>query len=90
MTQEKDDGLQTNFGAPSGFSYRSPGVTALGDGDHEEGITGGNRGPNTNCATCSWEKLTMLNPQLVAGKHVFFGDHESEDIQTGNRVRIHS
>ena len=41
-----------------------------------------------NCATCSWEKLTMLNPQLVAGKHVFFGDHESEDIQTGNRVRI--
>ena len=42
MTQEKDDGLQTNFGAPSGFSYRSPGVTALGDGDHEERITGGN------------------------------------------------
>ena len=43
MTQEKDDGLQTNFGAPSGFSYRSPGVsvTALGDGDHEEGITRG-------------------------------------------------
>ena len=25
-----------------------------------------------NCATCSWETLTMLNPQLVAGKHGFF------------------
>ena len=24
----------------------------------------------------------MLNPQLVAGKHGFFGDHESEDIRT--------
>ena len=24
-----------------------------------------------NCATCSWEKLTMLNPQLVAGEQWF-------------------
>ena len=23
----------------------------------------------------------MLNPQLVAGKHGFLGDHESEDIR---------
>ena len=34
------------------------------------------------CATCGWETLTMLNPQLVAGKHGFFGDHESKDIPT--------
>ena len=26
-----------------------------------------------NCATCGWETLTMLNPQLVAGKHGFLG-----------------
>ena len=26
--------------------------------------------------------LIILNPQLVAGKHGFFGNHESEDIQT--------
>ena len=24
----------------------------------------------------------MVNPQLVAGEHGLFGDHESEDIQT--------
>ena len=35
-----------------------------------------------NCATCSWETLTMINPQFVAGEHVLFGGHESEDIRT--------
>ena len=35
-----------------------------------------------NCATCSWETLTMLNPQFVAGEHGLFGGHESEDIRT--------
>ena len=35
-----------------------------------------------NCATCRWETLTMLNPQLVAGEHGLFGGHESKEIQT--------
>ena len=35
-----------------------------------------------NFATCSWEPLTMLNPQFVAGEHGLFGGHESEDIPT--------
>ena len=35
-----------------------------------------------NCTTCSWKTLTMLNPQLVVGKHGFFGDHLSKDIRT--------
>ena len=35
-----------------------------------------------NCGTCSWETLTMLNPQFVAGEHGLFGGHESKDIQT--------
>ena len=35
-----------------------------------------------NCSTCSWETLTMLNTQLVTGKHGLFWGHESEDIQT--------
>ena len=53
----------------------------------DRGRPGETRGPTlptifANCATCSWEPLTMLNPQLVAGKHSFFGDHESEDIRT--------
>ena len=30
-----------------------------------------------NCATCSWETLTMLNPQLVPGKHSFFWEPRS-------------
>ena len=30
----------------------------------------------------SWETLTMLNPQFVAGEHGLFGGHESKDIQT--------
>ena len=34
-----------------------------------------------NCTTCSRKKLSMLNPQLVAGEHGFFGAHGSEDIQ---------
>merc|ERR1712016_325408 len=35
-----------------------------------------------NFATCSWEPLTMLNPQFVAGEHGLFGGHKSEDIRT--------
>ena len=35
-----------------------------------------------NFATCRWETLTMLNPQLVAGEHGLFGGHESKEIQT--------
>ena len=35
-----------------------------------------------NCATCRWETLTMLNPQLIAGEHGLFGGHESKAIQT--------
>ena len=35
-----------------------------------------------NFATCSWEPLTMLNPQFVAGEHGFFGGHKSKDIRT--------
>ena len=35
----------------------------------------------TNWATCSWETLTMLNPQFVAGEHGLFW---------GPRVRRHS
>ena len=35
-----------------------------------------------NCTTCSRKKLSMLNPQLVAGEHGLFGGNESEDIRT--------
>ena len=35
-----------------------------------------------NFATCSWEPLTMLNPQFVAEEHGLFGGHKSEDIRT--------
>merc|ERR1712235_57307 len=35
-----------------------------------------------NFATCSWQPLTMLNPQFVAGEHGLFGGHKSEDIRT--------
>ena len=31
---------------------------------------------------CSWQPLTMLNPQFVAGEHGLFGGHKSEDIRT--------
>ena len=85
-----DDEFQTNFGATRCSiwelalvctgCHREMGITG-------EGVTVGDWGPNTtnifaNCATCSWETLTMLSPQLVAGKHSFFWDHESEDIRT--------
>ena len=67
-------------GATGGFLH-SPNMLAM------RGRPGETRGPKlpkifANCATCGWETLTMLNPQLVAGKHGFFGDHESEDIRT--------
>ena len=35
-----------------------------------------------NFATCSWEPLTMLNPQFVAGEHGLFGGHKSEDTHS--------
>ena len=48
--QEKDDKLQTNFGATIwGLAL----LALVGTGQHI-------------CATCSWEPLTMLNPQFVA------------------------
>ena len=59
--EEKDDELQTNFGATRCSIW---GLALW------------------NSATCSWEILTMLNPQFVAGEHGLFGGHESQDIQT--------
>ena len=60
--EEKNEELQTNFGATrwsiwAGGDWRRPGETM---------------GPTlptifANCATCSWETLTMVNPQFVAG-----------------------
>ena len=67
--QEKDDKLQTNFGATIwGLAL----LALVGTGQHI----------CANCATCSWEPLTMLNPQFVAGEHGLFGGHKSEDIRT--------
>ena len=43
-----------------------------------------------NFATCSWEPLTMLNPQFVAGEHGLFGGHKSEDIGTFLSFKIKS
>ena len=52
--QEKDDKIQTNFGATIwGLAL----LALVGTGQHI----------CANCATCSWEPLTMLNPQFVAG-----------------------
>ena len=56
-----------------------------GETGGDQGSPGETRGPTlptifANCATCSWEPLTMLNPQLVAGKHSLFGGYESKDI----------
>ena len=80
-------------GAPSGCWHWSALVVTGRWGSRERGSlweTEGDWGPNTtnifaNCATCSWETLTMLSPQLVAGEHGLFGamstSHESEDIQ---------
>ena len=51
---KKDDKLQTNFGATIwGLAL----LALVGTGQHI----------CANCATCSWEPLTMLNPQFVAG-----------------------
>ena len=51
--------------------------------------TGRDQGPNTTNNFCylvvqlvAGNTLTMLNPQLVARKNVFLGDHESEGILT--------
>ena len=73
--EEKDDGLQTNFGATR-CSIREGGATwcclpPLGTAGHI----------CANFATCSWESLTMLNPHFVAGEHGLFGGHKSEDIR---------
>ena len=77
-----DDEHQTNFvlqGAPSGGWHWSALVSTGRWGSWGRGSLGetkGDWGPNTTnifayCATCSWETQTMLNSQLVAGKHGF-------------------
>ena len=70
--EEKDEELQTNFGATRWS------IWARGDW----GRPGETMGPTlptifANCATCSWETLSMLNPQFVAGEHGLFWGHES-------------
>ena len=48
-----------------------------GESGGDRGSLGKTMGPTlstifANCATCSWETLTMLNPQFVAGEHGLF------------------
>ena len=70
--EEKNEELQTNFGATRWSIWSR-----------------GDRG--RPCAQLYQQFLLivqlvagkhMLNPQSVAEKHVFFGDHESKDIRT--------
>ena len=59
------------------------------DRREDRGRPRGDQGPNTTNNFCylvvqlvAGNTLTMLNPQLVARKNVFLGDHESEGILT--------
>ena len=56
--------------------------TLLGTAGHHWALLGTAGHICANFATCSWEPLTMLNPQFVAGEHGLFGGHKSEDIRT--------
>ena len=83
--EEKDDGLQTNFGATR-CSIREGGATwcclpPLGAAGRGWAPLGTTWHICTNFATCSWEPPTMLNPHFLAGEHGLFGARESEDIR---------
>ena len=64
--EEKDDELQTDFGATSWPALHWLHWLVW----------------HPWSSTCSRETLLKHNPQFVAGKHSLFGDHESEDILT--------
>ena len=83
--QGKDDVLQINFGAPRSSIWVQPGWSwsaLVGAGWRWLALVNAGRRWSAKCATCSWEILTLLNLQWVAGEHGLFGGHESEGIWT--------